>query len=508
MRWGTPRLAVPVRAPSPGISVAIGLLGGALLAGCAPALRAPPEAARPELPAGWREQPVSSASTASAPAVDADARERIRPDWWQDFGDPVLSGLVLRALDRNNDLLLAGARLDEARATLAASRAAEGPQLNATLVAQGSRTLQVTGISESHIVQPGLSASWELDLWDRLTALTRAARLRVAASEADRDGAALSVAATTVQSYIALLALESQLALSKATLDSRAEALRLAQDQARIGYISQLQLTQAQAEYASVAQQVPQLELTIRRQENALAQLTGQSPGDMPRGRRFEELDLPAPPVVLPSALLERRPDLAQASLTLAASDATLAARRAAFMPQISFSATGGKLYVAALDYNPLRVWSIGGSVLAPIFDAGRLQAQFDTATAQRDQAAYAYRGRVLTAITEVENALAGIERLDRQRRFAQERREVLARSLQYAHDRYDAGYASYLEELDAQRNLFAQDNDLIRIRQGELENRLALIRALGGGWRDTTVPVAPAAASPTTSAPAPSTSP
>ncbi|HEY1395892.1 efflux transporter outer membrane subunit [Roseateles sp.] len=465
------------------------LLATALIAGCAPALRAPPEASRIEPPIGWREQPVSSASSASAPspspssAASAPVAE-LRAQWWRDFGDTALDELVERALAHNNDLLLAGARLDEARAALSASRAAEGPQLNATLAVQGSRTLQPTGISESHVVQPGLAASWELDLWDRLGALTRAARLRVAASEADRDGAALSVAATTTQSYIALLALESQLALSKRTLDSRAEALRLAQDQARTGYISQLQLTQAQAEYASVAQQVPQLELAIRRQENALAQLTGQPPGDMPRGRRFEELDLPLPPVVLPSALLERRPDLAQAALTLAASDATLASRRAAFLPQIQFSASAGRLYVSALDYDPIRVWSIGGSVLAPLFDAGRLQAQFDTATAQRDQAAYAYRGRVLTALTEVENALAGIERLDRQRRFSQERREVLARSLQYAHDRYEAGYAGYLEELDAQRNLFAQDNDLIRIRQSELENRLALVRALGGGWQ------------------------
>ena len=468
-------------------------LATALIAGCAPALRAPPASSRIEPPIAWREQPVSSGSTASAlppsSATSASASAsaavaELRAPWWRDFGDAALDELVERALAHNNDVLLAGSRLDEARASLSASRAAEGPQLNATLAAQGSRTLQATGISESHVVQPGLSASWELDLWDRLGALTRGARLRVAASEADRDGAALSVAATTTQSYIGLLALESQLALSKRTLDSRAEALRLAQDQARIGYISQLQLTQAQAEYASVAQQVPQLELAIRRQENALAQLTGQPPGDMPRGRRFEELDLPLPPVVLPSALLERRPDLAQAALTLAASDATLASRRAAFMPQIQFSASAGRLYVSALDYDPIRVWSIGGSVLAPLFDAGRLQAQFDVATAQRDQAAYAYRGRVLAAITEVENALAGIERLDRQRRFSQERRDVLARSLQYAHDRYEAGYAGYLEELDAQRNLFAQDNDLIRIRQSELENRLALVRALGGGWR------------------------
>lgn len=441
-------------------------------AGCAPALRAPPAQSQVEAPAVWRETRAESADPA------------LRDDWWRDFGDATLDNLVARALVHNSDLLLAGSRLDEARAALGASRAAEGPQLDAALSTQNSRTLQVLGISESRAVQPELAASWEVDLWDRLRAQTRASELRFAASQAEREGVALSVATLTVQSYVGLRSLEAQLALTRRTLDSRAEALRLAEDQARTGYTSQLQLTQAQAEYASVAQGIPQLELAIRRQENALSQLVGQLPGDIPAGRAFDQLELPVPHAGLPSSLLERRPDIAQAALQLGASDATLAARRAAFMPQLSLSASVGELYVSALHYNPIQVWSIGGSVLAPLFDAGRLQAQFDAAAAQRDQAAYAYRARVLAALNDVENALAGLERLGRQRRLALERREVLARSLRYAHDRYEAGYASYLEELDAQRNLYAQDNELIHLRQGELDNRVALVRALGGGWQ------------------------
>jgi NodT family efflux transporter outer membrane factor (OMF) lipoprotein len=401
--------------------------------------------------------------------------------WWKVFGDPVLDDLVARALAHNSDLLLAGARLAEARATLAASRATEGPTVNLQLPFQATRSLQSSGVSDSRVIQPAVAASWELDLWGRNGDLTRASALRLQASEADQRGAALSVSATTVQSYVALLALDAQLALSRATLTSRQEALRLAQDQAQVGYISQLQLTQAQAEYASVAQAIPQLDLAIRRQEQALALLTGDSGTEPRRGLAFDRLALPAPPASVPSALLERRPDIVQAARLLAATDATLAARRQAFLPQVSLSASAGRLYVNALDYDPIRVWSVGASVLAPLFDAGRLRSQFDGAAAQRDQAAFTYRARVLTAFSEVENALAGIDRLAEQRRFALQRRDVLARSLQYAHDRYEAGYAGYLEELDAQRNLYAQDNDLIRLQQTELENRIALIRALGG---------------------------
>lgn len=503
----------------PALAIAVGI-ELALLSGCTPTIPPLPESSRVSVPDQWRnaasapqsapgpgqtpgdgsaaassaERAVSS--FASAPALSGASAARPDPatavspaddgtrwvaPWWKVFGDPVLDDLVSRALLHNSDLLLAGARLEEARATLHASRAVESPTVNLQVPFQATRSLQSTGVSDSRVIQPAIAASWEVDLWGRNRDLTRAAALRVQASEADQRGAALSVSATTVQSYIALLALDAQLALSRATLVSRQEALRLAQDQAQVGYISQLQLTQAQAEYASVAQTIPQQELAIRRQEQALALLTGDTARDQPRGLPFDRLALPAAPAAVPSALLERRPDIVQAARQLAATDATLAARQSAFLPQVSLSASAGRLYVNALNYDPIRVWSVGASVLAPLFDAGRLRSQFDIAVAQRDQAAFTYRARVLTAFSEVENALAGLERLAEQRRFALQRRDVLARSLGYAHDRYEAGYAGYLEELDAQRNLFAQDNELIRIQQTELENRIALLRALGG---------------------------
>ena len=268
---------------------------------------------------------------------------------------------------------------------------------------------------------------------------------------------------------------------------ARAEALRIAQDKVRAGYISQLQLTQAQSEYEVVLQALPRLEAAIARQYNALQLLTGELPGQRTpadaQSGQLAALRLPEVPVALPSDLLRRRPDLVQAELQLAASDATLGASRAAFLPQVALSASLGALYVNALNYNPVSVWSLGGSVLAPLFDQGRLSAQYDSATAQRDGAAFAYRGAALTAFGEVENALVGVERLAQQMEHVTRRRAILARSVEFAKDRYEAGYAPYLEQLDAQRNLYQTEIEAITLRQEQLLNQLNLFKALGGGW-------------------------
>jgi outer membrane protein TolC len=170
-----------------------------------------------------------------------------------------------------------------------------------------------------------------------------------------------------------------------------------------------------------------------------------------------------------------------------------LAARRADFLPSVSLSASVGRLYVDALDYDPVQVWSIGGSVLAPIFNAGRIRSQFDAATAQRDQAAFAYRGVTLRAFGEVENALAGVDSYRAQIERLHNRREILGRSLTLAHDRFRAGYSSYLEELDAQRNLYNTELSAISVRESQLLNLVNLYRVLGGGWSaPTTAPPPP----------------
>jgi NodT family efflux transporter outer membrane factor (OMF) lipoprotein len=448
---------------------ALALLGAGSLAGCLPAYRAAPELARVAAPNDWREPLTGTA------AIDA--------HWWRAFGDPALAGLVEAALVRNSDVLIAVARVDEARAQAELAEAARLPALNGALGIQTGRSLEATGISNSKVIQPTLQASWEPDLFGRIRNQIRAADLQFRATQAERDAAALAVAASTAQNYILLLALDAQLYITRETVASRADALRLAQDQARVGYISQLQLTQAQSEYQSVLGAIPELELAVRRQENALRLLAGELPGAVQRGAGFSALRLPPVPAVLPSQLLARRPDIAQRELLLAASDTALAVRRQAFLPQVSLSAQLGSLFVNALDYDPVTVWSLGGSVLAPLFSGGRLNAQYEAAASQRDQAAFGYRRTVLTAFSEVENALAGVPRLAEQVDHAVQRRDILGRSLGYAHDRYQAGYASYLEELDAQRNLYQVEVSLITLRRTQLENLIALYRALGGGW-------------------------
>ena len=451
------------------LGAALAALGAATLAGCMPAMRPAPALSRVAAPAAWRE-PLAGAA-------------EVDPQWWRSFGDPALSGVVEAALARNSDVLIAVARVDEARALAEAAEAARLPALSLAVGVQAGRALEPTGISTSRALQPALQASWEPDIFGRVREQIRAAALQYRATQAERDAAALAVAAGAAQNYIALLALDAQLFITRETVASRAEALRLATDQARVGYISQLQLTQAQSEYQSVLQAVPELELAVRRQENAVRLLAGELPGAVARGKAFDDLMLPPVPNALPSRLLARRPDIAQRELLLAASDTALALRRQAFLPQINLTAQLGSVLVSALDYDPVRIWSIGGSVLAPLFTAGRLQAQYEAAASQRDQAAFAYRRAVLTAFSEVENALAGVPRLADQVGHAMQRRAILERSLGYARDRYQAGYASYLEQLDAQRNLYQVELSLVTLRRTQIDNLIALYRALGGGW-------------------------
>ena len=463
-----------------------------LMAGCSvPSLTRAPDSARPALPAHWsKDQAVS----------DADA---VQTGWWQAFGDPQLSRWVELALERNNDVLTALARVEEARANLDVTGSAAAPQLSLSAPGSANRSLSARTGQMVHVrsAQPVLQASWELDLWDRLGSLSRAADKRLQASQADRDAVRLTVAATVAQAYIALRSLQAQLAVAEDTVKSREDAVRLLTDQVRVGYISQLQQSQALAELESVRQSVQQLSLALQRQRIALMQLVGGSGDEQAQALALsslsvhaglESMSLPAMPAPgLPSGLLERRPDIARAQLLLAASDSNLAAQRSAFLPQVSLSANFGSLFINALDYNPARIWSLGGSILAPLFNGGRLQGQFDAASAQRDQAAYAYRGVVIKAFGDVETALVSSQQLQAQWEHAKEREKVLGRTLGFAKDRYEAGYASYLEELDAQRNLFAVQQEVLRLRQSQLENAVALYQALGGGWQlaDTAAP-------------------
>lgn len=446
-----------------------GLIVALLLAGCAGPRPGVPVGAAVVPPAGWR--------TAFATTTPVTA------GWWQRFGDPVLTALVERALANNVDLAVAATRIAEARANVRLARAALSPSLSASGSVAEQRTLSSLGTGVDGLVaQPGVQAAYEVDLFGRLATLTRAARADLLASQAARDTTALAVAATTASGYVTLRALDARLETARDTLAARDEALRLAQRRALTGYTSMLELRQAEAEYQAAAQLVPQVALSISRQENALSVLTGGVPGPIARGRTLAELTLPAIPSELPSALLRRRPDIAAAEYRLASADLSLSAARALFLPRVNLSGTAG-LALSSLLPDPVTLFSLGGSVLAPILDGGRIRAGAEGAAARRDAAAYAYRGAALTAFREVEDSLAGVRRAGEQAGDVALQRAALAEALRLAQNRYRAGYASYIEQLDAQRGLLSADLTLIQARTDRLTALVTLYQALGGGW-------------------------
>jgi NodT family efflux transporter outer membrane factor (OMF) lipoprotein len=450
-----------------------------LLAGCRIPVQDPP-ASTLEVPGNWRAH-----ASIQAPQVGPDAAvERV---WWRAFGDPALDALVAQALARNGDLRTAESRLQEYQARIRVARSAQEPSLSLNAGPSRGRVIGPFGIPvESTNFTGNVQAAYELDPFGRLEAATRAARYDYAAQQAAADAVALSVAANTASGYLNLRGLDAQLALARATLQSRRQSRDLAQHEFEVGYSSRLELSQAEAEYRSTAATVPQLERAITQQENALRQLAGASPGAVARGVELIALQAPAIAPGLPSELLRRRPDIAQAERTVAAADASLAAARDQMLPSLRLTASVGAYAHNLPDLlgSGTLLWNVGGSVLAPLFDAGRLRAQAEISASLRDRAVFAYESVVRNAFAETENALAGVERLREQLEQAEGRRVATAEALRIAHNRYRNGYSSYLEELDAQRNAFSAETNVLQLRASWLAAHVDLYRALGGGWR------------------------
>jgi NodT family efflux transporter outer membrane factor (OMF) lipoprotein len=419
----------------------------------------------------------------SAWRTDAGPTAPFDRDWWQGFGDPALTAMVERALQNNIDIAIAGARIREARAQESIARAALLPTLDAVGTGAESRSVNPFGQPVVQTAaQPQIQAGWEADLFGRLSDRASAARSSWLASQAARDAVRLSVAATAASGYITLRALDARLAVARQTLDARAQALKLAQRRSDAGYSPRLELAQAEAEYQATAQVIPPLEQAIARQENGLRLLTGDLPGSVARGASLASLTEPTIPDGLPSDLLRRRPDIAQAEHQLAASDRLLAAARKNFLPQVRLTASGGAAFSTLLP-DPISIWSIGGSILAPLFQGGRLRGGAEVAGAQRDQAALGYRKAALGAFREVEDALAATRHSDAQRVLLERQRQAAAEGLRLASNRYRAGYSPYLEQLDAQRGLFGVELALVQAQADALTARVALYQAMGGGW-------------------------
>jgi multidrug efflux system outer membrane protein len=424
-------------------------------------------------PAQWRTPTVAGAP--------------VERDWWRAFGDPVLDALVRQAQERNGDVRVALSRLQEYQARVRVAASAQAPAVTASIGPTRARALGSGGVAgDGTNITGQVQASYELDLFGRLASTTAAARFDLQSQEALLAATTLAVAANTASGYLNLRGLDAQLELARATLASRQRSFDLARRQFEVGYSSRLDQAQAEAELHTTAAVVPQLERAIAQQENALSILAGASPGALARGTRLLDLRPPGIDAGMPSELLRRRPDIAQAENTLAALDASLEAARDQLLPSIrltaSLGAEAGSL--ARLLRSPNELWSIGGSILAPVFDAGRLRAQAEIAGTVRDRAVFGYETVVRTAFAETDNALAAVQRLGEQLIEAQARQLASREVLRIAHNRYTNGYASYLEELDAQRNAFAAENNVLQLRASLLAAHVDLYRALGGGWR------------------------
>jgi NodT family efflux transporter outer membrane factor (OMF) lipoprotein len=451
------------------------LLGAALLlAGCRIPVQERP-ASTLVAPASWRA-PLQVGPNAA-----------VEQEWWRAFGDPALDALVAQALAHNGDLRTAQSRLQEYRARIRVARAAQEPSVSISAGPSRARVIDPFGRpAETTTISGNVQAAYELDPFGRLEAATQAARFDYAAQQAALEAVALSVAANTASGYLNLRGLDAQLALARQTLKSRRQSLELARRQFEVGYSSRLELSQAEAEYRSTAAVVPQLERSITQQENALSQLAGANPGLVARGAELSALRPPAIAPGLPSELLRRRPDIAQAEAALAAADASLAAARDQMLPSLRLTASLGTAAHNLPDLlgSGTMLWSVGGSVLAPLFDAGRLRAQAEISASTRDRAVFAYEAVARNAFAETENGLSAVLRLREQLEQAEARSVATAETLRIAHNRYRNGYSSYLEELDAQRNNFNAETNVLQLRASWLAAHVDLYRALGGGWR------------------------
>jgi multidrug efflux system outer membrane protein len=333
-----------------------------------------------------------------------------------------------------------------------------------------------------------LSAAWDLDFWGKYRRATEVARANLLASEWARQEVVSTLVANVASAYFQLRALDLQLEISKRTLDSRQESLRLTQILANGGATSLLDVRQAEQLVFTASAEIPALEQQVEQQENFLSILLGQNPGDIPRGQTLtEQHQPPQVPPGLPSSLLERRPDIRQAEEQLVAANAEIGVARAAYFPDISLSGSGGfqSSALTNLFSGPAGAWSFGASLAQPIFTAGRLRSGVRLAEAQQQTTALFYQQSIQEAFRSVSDALVAY----RKTREFRTQQDLLFQSAEDAarlsHMRYTGGATGYLEVLTNETNAFSAELGLVQARLNELLAVVQLYEALGGGWQE-----------------------
>lgn len=455
----------------------------ALLSGCSLI----PDYLRPDMPVpqSWAEDPATAPAEAGKPLWSDVA--------WKDFfTDPTLQGLIQRALDNNRDLRVAALNIEVARATYRVTEADLLPNVNAngagtvehTPRALSQSTPQRATTSRQYSANLGVTA-FELDLFGRLRSLEQQALESYLATEEARSTTQISLVAEVANAYLTLLGDRKLLALTEETLDTRLKSLELIQRSFDMGVSSELDLAQARTTVETARANRALYLRQVAQDRNALALLVG-APIDAAKlngeldGVRFVE-DLP---VGLPSEVLLRRPDIVQAEHSLKAANANIGAARAAFFPSISLTGSAGfaSPTLGSLFEAGSGAWSFGPSVSLPIFDAGRNQANLDSAKASRDISVAQYEKSIQTAFREVSDALAAKGTLTDQMTAQAALVTATQTSYRLSQARYDRGIDSYLTVLDSQRSLYSAQQDLVSVQVLRLSNLVTLYKVLGGG--------------------------
>jgi multidrug efflux system outer membrane protein len=409
--------------------------------------------------------------------------------WWNVFQDPQLQALIREALSQNYDVRIAATRVLQAQALLGITRADQFPTIAGGLSTSNQRfpATAVTPEFETSPSQVNLSLFWELDFWGKFRRATEASRASLLATEWGQKAVISSLVSNVASAYFHLLELDSEINISRRTLDSRKESLRLVEVRAKGGVTSLIDVRQSEQLVYTAAAAIPDLERRIEQQENLISILLGKNPAPVTRGKPLVEN--PLPPVVpagLPSSLLERRSDIRSSEQQLVAANARIGVAKAAYFPQITLTALGGYQSSALTDLfsGPAGLWSFGGQLAQPIFTGGKIRSNVRLTEAQEQEAVLLYQQSIQQAFREVSDSLVAYRKNQEFRTL----QELLTNSAQdttrLANMRYQGGATSYLEVLDSDTRYFDAQ---IGLAQAQLNERLAMVQlynALGGGWQ------------------------
>ncbi|MGD9577356.1 MAG: efflux transporter outer membrane subunit [Syntrophorhabdus sp.] len=440
-----------------------------------------PDYRRPTIstPQAWRIEEKEAVDVANAA-------------WWEQFDDPVLNDLMAVALRENKDLKIAAARVEEYVGRYWAGRSQLFPQIYGSGSGERQRSTErgptpVPSYVDNPytIYQGALSGSWEIDVWGRLRRLNEAARADLLSTEEGRRSVILTLVASVANSYISLRDLDKQLVIARQTAKSREDSYDLFKIRFEGGVISELELSQIRSEYELAASKIPSIEKLIAFQENALSLLLGKNPGPISRGKTIDELALPSIPAGLPSALLERRPDVRQAEQDLIAANARMGAAKSLFFPTISLTGIFGwsSTDLSMLFSGPSQTWNWAGTFTAPIFTGGSILGNYKATQAFREQALLRYEKAIQNAFREVDDALVDQKRTREQLLSQQRQVEALRDYAGIARLRYENGYTSYIEVLDAERSLFNAELSYTETQGALFQAIVDLYKAMGGGW-------------------------